>query len=653
MDALQEGYLDKLVLAIYLNPDQPNDIVEAYTFTFKYNVDADGQRRAEMDIKDRLGNLFLTSFASASRPAHATHVNAFRRQIQQLIRRRVSVEPGNLRLFYNEATPEGYQPPHFHHVDPDQVRYFASTMHLEDEPDCAVIGHAGSVYHTVSVHTFSVAGQLGPSAASETLPKDQSTKHNVEAAACRKVIWDAEKMVMAVTDDLDKIQKPEAVAVRTQTGGFRKIDEVTADPHLHLLRMQVGLDKGVCQVIHPQGKREAAIFAPAQSDNEILERVLKDIDPKLNSQEPTQIQPAKPRKFPLENPAHVRPLAEHESLKQQSIPNHSKQTLSKADLATGSSPFSVKPGDPDEDGCMIECSNIFVCYGCRFKLSSIDALLDVEKQNLTEAVLQDLQGLALYRRALAIILEHKEVTVAQFKSWLSADAATAKMLIQRLKTDGFVQDWQESAVKKGKRPLKVKTAAKQVKHGTFVSQLSDAQRKTVMKKFFRPDGGHEGEIIAVLGIPNEAGNILESDPIESDDDIDPPRRKAGPAQVQLDNATARSNRATARLTLQGPQQRQREEPMDQDGNHHLGASLPSPRFGSNDHRVDHHSAPMRGPRHSGLDMPSLPQKRHAVADDEMSEPDTIDGVESINIVTAKEATRYKKRKVSEAERIEA
>lgn len=32
------------VLAIYLDPDQPDDIVEAYTFTIKYFVEADGSK---------------------------------------------------------------------------------------------------------------------------------------------------------------------------------------------------------------------------------------------------------------------------------------------------------------------------------------------------------------------------------------------------------------------------------------------------------------------------------------------------------------------------------------------------------------------------------------------------------------------------------
>ncbi|KAM0792377.1 hypothetical protein ACM66B_005057 [Microbotryomycetes sp. NB124-2] len=731
MDALEKGFLEKLVLAIYLDPDQPNDIVEAYTFTFKYHVDAGGQRRADMDIRDRLGNLFLTSFANTSRPTQAMHVNAFRRQIHIISythtldtlpwRRFVS-----LRLFYNEGTPDDYQPPRFHHVDPDKVRYFASTMHMEDEPDCAVIGHAGSLFHTVSVHTFSVAGQLGPSAASESLPKDENTKHNIEAAGSRKVLWDAEKLVLAVTDDLDKIQKPEAIGVRTQTGGFREMDDVMADPELEKLRMQVGLQEGVFQVIYPQGKREAAIFAPAQSDNEILERVLRETDPELHSQEPTQTQPAKPRKFPLESPGAAK---KRQATKQQRAPTAKissspksqqppalrrstrEQTLPATQTIKSQNSKKLKKqqktgvvcecGDPDEDGCMVECSNVFVCYGCRFKLSSIDALLDVAKQNATNAVLQDLQGLALYRRALAVVLEHKEVTIAQFKSWLSVDAATAKMLVQRLKTEGLLQDWQDTAAKKGKGSTnKLEVAHKQIKYGTFMSVLSEEQRKVAKAKYFVPGGGQEEEITAVLERP-AAGesvedsdiepdtvedatgqfkspppaqlrgryqNMLEDDPIESDDDSP---LLANSHQQDRTDAQSKPNAAninkSSEVTMQEfakyerrAEQHQLASPPDETMNDfgHPATSFPSP---APVNAFISYSAPAPALHHSDHDAPSLPLKRPAAAavtqdeDDHFSEPDTVDGVESINMLGSgsKEVSVRKKRKVSEAERIEA
>ena len=43
-DAIKRGYLHQLMFAIYLDPDQPTNLVECYCFTFSYQVDSNGDR---------------------------------------------------------------------------------------------------------------------------------------------------------------------------------------------------------------------------------------------------------------------------------------------------------------------------------------------------------------------------------------------------------------------------------------------------------------------------------------------------------------------------------------------------------------------------------------------------------------------------------
>lgn len=42
-DAIDKMYLKQLLMAIYLDPDHPTDIVECYTFSFSYSADGQGQ----------------------------------------------------------------------------------------------------------------------------------------------------------------------------------------------------------------------------------------------------------------------------------------------------------------------------------------------------------------------------------------------------------------------------------------------------------------------------------------------------------------------------------------------------------------------------------------------------------------------------------
>ncbi|KAK4058781.1 hypothetical protein OIO90_000227 [Microbotryomycetes sp. JL221] len=690
-------------------------------------------------------------------------------------------------------TPQTYQPPKFYDVHPDNVKYYATTPHVESVPDVAVIGHAGSTFHTVSVHTFSVASHLGPTDTSDVLSKEECTRLNVESSAGRKVVWDAEKLVVAVTDDLDKIQEPAVTGLRADDGAIHELQEALHDSHLQRTRVEVGIEPGLGTVIHPRGEREAYLFAPAQSDKEILERVLREQDA-VGSQEPTQSHPAVSRKkslvirtdssearermaagedggtavthepemesrfqsqtqieATLQQPARRKPgrprgskrkkhdiavntndvmstrrTTRHKTTSQsQPPPSASQKSASevakiKKRQKTG---VTCECGDPDEDGYMVECSvctkfkhavcygfydaskskipDIFTCYGCRFEMSSLDALLEPEKQPKSELVLHDLESLALVRRALAIVLENAEVSMSQLKTWLNVDGRTANMLGERLRSEGFVED-PSDARKKGKGVAqKSRGLAHRLKPGTLIVRDAPGRRKVIQERYFSPDAGAEAEITNVLAMParesrdqeepdtveedtgpNPHGHSaasIEHDSIEDADHVTNPRDSSIPS-VKAQHAALQTTDMTdsTAITSENGQIKKQSRPSKIVHSTSQSPLVPStPKFANGVMPMDL----------DGLDsdsMPSLPtlpdaqhdkhpkqvtnghsraglNKRSAPLADRLSEneePDTEDDQElgvlpSTRVLTEEAAGARKKRKISEAERIEA
>jgi hypothetical protein len=76
-EALGRGYLKTLILAVYTNPAQPDNLIEAWSFNFQYNTAPDGSLEASFSVRDHCGGLVagdlgsgLASLDQLKRQAH-------------------------------------------------------------------------------------------------------------------------------------------------------------------------------------------------------------------------------------------------------------------------------------------------------------------------------------------------------------------------------------------------------------------------------------------------------------------------------------------------------------------------------------------------------------------------------------------------------
>ncbi|KAI8591437.1 DNA-binding protein [Geranomyces variabilis] len=121
-DALERRYLKTMIFGIYLDPEEPEKLVEAYTFGFSYpnedqwclTIDANGKESHRLRTRgavmkatsDMLRRLLILTETLRPLPENACLT---------------------MKLFYyDNITPDDYEPPYFREGDNDSKYYFAS-----------------------------------------------------------------------------------------------------------------------------------------------------------------------------------------------------------------------------------------------------------------------------------------------------------------------------------------------------------------------------------------------------------------------------------------------------------------------------------------------------------------------------------------------
>ncbi|KAF8637324.1 hypothetical protein AX17_002826 [Amanita inopinata Kibby_2008] len=178
-DALQKQYLRSFIFAIYLDSKDPNNIVEAYTFNFRYQsipgtdatvpilslgddlqkLSLEGQTRQGKDpvteavLKGRVPT--LREVKKSVKSLLKTLIHAMT-QMDVLPKRRYAT----FKIFYTEKTPADYEPPHFQAGDAERDKWYFMTHDLDEVPDRWSIGRVSTGHHTVNLSVASVATYL-------------------------------------------------------------------------------------------------------------------------------------------------------------------------------------------------------------------------------------------------------------------------------------------------------------------------------------------------------------------------------------------------------------------------------------------------------------------------------------------------------------
>lgn len=202
MDAVSKGYLRSFMFIIFLDKDDPQNIVESYTFNFFYSGPSNipsidmthqvagedsstdtpgiGDPRTHQDVRRSVKTLMKTLILSCQK-------------LTDLPRQRYV----DFKLSYNENAPKGYEAPGFRDCTEDPL--FMCTSDKDTGPTDVTMGKTTTGSHGVSVTTQSIV-QLLPArtdsderkASGEKDDPEKERAEQLEAAEKRNVAWSAD-----------------------------------------------------------------------------------------------------------------------------------------------------------------------------------------------------------------------------------------------------------------------------------------------------------------------------------------------------------------------------------------------------------------------------------------------------------------------------
>lgn len=139
-DAIQKKYLRSVIMSIYTDPENPQKVTEFYQFRIQYT-----NKGAQMDFESKNKNKGGCSMACGNtKKASILLVRKLYTLMQNL-----GPLPDNVCLnmklsYYEDVTPQNYQPPGFKEADSD-------SMEFEREPVKLNMGEVVTQYHTLKL----------------------------------------------------------------------------------------------------------------------------------------------------------------------------------------------------------------------------------------------------------------------------------------------------------------------------------------------------------------------------------------------------------------------------------------------------------------------------------------------------------------------
>ncbi|KAI0785638.1 HORMA domain-containing protein [Abortiporus biennis] len=259
-DALQKEYLKSFIFAVYLDNDDPNNIVEAYTFNFHYHtIPGTSTTVPVMSLGDDLMKLSISGKGQVDPVANATihgrvpTLGEVKRSLKSLIKNLIQATTqmdalpkrryATFKLYYYDHTPEDYEPPHFRAGDVDKDKWFFTTHDRNEVPEKCSIGQVKTGWHGVDVKVASVTSYLpslednnapflgtvcgqGATAppltpAEEAITRAQQVDAQRRDAQERNVVWNAEEAASDIKseDDMDQ----DAIPIRSNSQVYEPV----------------------------------------------------------------------------------------------------------------------------------------------------------------------------------------------------------------------------------------------------------------------------------------------------------------------------------------------------------------------------------------------------------------------------------------------
>ncbi|XP_071398023.1 HORMA domain-containing protein 1 [Centroberyx affinis] len=182
-DAIQRKYLRTVILSIYTDPENPQKVTEFYQFKIQYTA-----KGPQMDFESSNNNKVSTMTCSNTKKASILLVRKLYTLMQNL-----GPLPDNVCLnmklsYYDDVTPQDYQPPGFKEGDSD-------IMEFEKEPVKLAMGEVVTPFHTLKVDMTTEKDRLEQVEEEPVHSRDKWALQMEEEAAVSQshVIEDVEK----------------------------------------------------------------------------------------------------------------------------------------------------------------------------------------------------------------------------------------------------------------------------------------------------------------------------------------------------------------------------------------------------------------------------------------------------------------------------
>ncbi|XP_034410384.1 HORMA domain-containing protein 1 isoform X2 [Cyclopterus lumpus] len=138
-EAIQKKYLRTVIMSIYTDPEHPEKVTEYYQFKIHYTAEG-----AQMDFESKNDNQVSAMSCGNTKKASILLVRKLYTLMQNL-----GPLPDNVYLnmklaYYDDVTPQDYQPPGFKEADGD-------TLVFEKEPVKLTMGEVVTPFHTLKL----------------------------------------------------------------------------------------------------------------------------------------------------------------------------------------------------------------------------------------------------------------------------------------------------------------------------------------------------------------------------------------------------------------------------------------------------------------------------------------------------------------------
>ncbi|KAI8818668.1 HORMA domain-containing protein [Fimicolochytrium jonesii] len=271
--ALERQYLRTMIFGIYLSPDEPNKLVEAYTFSFTY-PETDGCC-VTMNANG------VETFRLQTKTAIMRATSTMLRRLLILTQTLRALPPSayiTMKLFYyDERTPAEYEPPCFR-AGNDEEKFFFS-----QKPEKINIGKVETPHHALNLQVQTTADgieaardpeaqdefetssqQEGDLSADSSTPTDMKAKQHCQSSEVSLMLEDTGISQMAgVTEQMGQVALEESKLL-IRVGSRRYVSPLSIDAYL----MEVDVRETCSQ---QYASRQAGLSPPAMNFSSVID----------------------------------------------------------------------------------------------------------------------------------------------------------------------------------------------------------------------------------------------------------------------------------------------------------------------------------------------------------------------------------------------